>query len=94
MKTERAIIDYVKRVAVTQPQPDPVAIARNIAAAESAASNIMRTIARDMRVFLHGDAERRISPGDPWAFQANPSSILCSAKWCPAHGTSFCHEGR
>jgi hypothetical protein len=31
-------------------------------------------------------------PGDPWAFAANPSSMLCSAKFCPAYGSDFCTE--
>ena len=67
----------------------PVAVAQ----AETAASNILRHIAGDLETFRNGDPVRRILPGDPWAFQANPSSILCSPKYCPAFGTTFCHEG-
>lgn len=91
---ERAVIDFVRRVPVTKMQPDPLSVAHQIEHAETAAANIMRSIARDLHVFQHGDDARHIRPGDPWAFQANPSSVLCSAKWCPAFGTDFCHEGR
>jgi hypothetical protein len=94
MKIEHATIDYIKRVPISQPQPGSMSIEYEVAAAETAASNILRAIVRDLDTFLHGDDQRRIRPGDPWAFQANPSSILCSARWCPAHGTSFCREGR
>jgi hypothetical protein len=90
---ESAGIDFIQRVPVTKPQPDPVSNPVPIAPAETAASNILRSIARDLDVFRNGDPERRILPGDPWAFAANPSSILCSERWCPAYGTDFCHEG-
>jgi hypothetical protein len=84
----------VARVPVTKPQPDPVQFEVLIDPAETAASNILRSISRDIDTFRNGDPERRTLPGDPWAFLANPSSMLCGAKWCPAHGTGFCHEGR
>jgi hypothetical protein len=92
MDIAEAAIDFVQRVAVNKPQPDPVTDPVPIGPAETAAVNIIRTIARDLDVFRHGDPERRIMPGDPWAFMANPASMLCSAKWCPAHGSDFCHE--
>lgn len=31
--------------------------------------------------------------GSPNCFHANPSSQLCSQKWCPAFGTPFCRLG-
>lgn len=31
--------------------------------------------------------------GNPGCFHANPSSQLCSQKWCPAFGTKFCKLG-
>jgi hypothetical protein len=86
-------IDFIQRVGANKPQPDPTSKAVAVALAETAASNILKHIAADLETFRHGDAERRILPGDPWAFQANPSSILCSPKYCSAFGTSFCHEG-
>jgi hypothetical protein len=90
---ERASIDFIKRVPVRKPQPDPVSKLVPIAQAETAATNIIRHIEGDLKTFREGDRERRILPGDPWAFQANPSSMLCSPKYCPAFGTEFCREG-
>lgn len=91
---ESASIDFIRRVRITTPQPDPVSNPVAVAPAETAAANILRHMAGDLVTFRHGDPARRILPGDPWAFVANPSSILCSAKWCPAYGTEFCHEGQ
>jgi hypothetical protein len=93
-KIERAAIDFVKRVSPSKPQPLPVVNEAVIAHAETAAVSILRQMAMDIHTFRNGDEARRIKPGDPWAFMANPSSMLCSAKWCPAWGTEFCHEGK
>jgi hypothetical protein len=90
---EQAAVDSIQRVAIGKPQPDPVSKPVGIRQAETAAANIIRTIERDLVTFRDGDPERRIMPGDPWAFMANPQSLLCSAKFCPAFGTDFCHEG-
>jgi PD-(D/E)XK nuclease superfamily len=86
-------IDFIQRVNPDKPQPDPVSTAVAVAQAETAASNIIRHIAADLEMFRNGDPARRILPGDPWSFQANPNSILCSPKYCPAFGTEFCREG-
>jgi hypothetical protein len=86
-------IDFVRRVNPDKPQPDPVMSSVALAQAETAATNIIRHIESDLRVFREGDPDRHVLPGDPWAFQANPQSILCSPKYCPAFGTHFCREG-
>jgi hypothetical protein len=91
---DSAAIDFVQRVAVNKPQPDPVTHPVAIAPAETAATNIIRHIADDLATFRNGDPQRRILPGDPWAFLANPNSILCSPRYCSAWGTEFCHEGQ
>ena len=88
-----AAVDSIKRVSIGKPQPDPVSKPVAVAQAETAASNILRHIAGDLETFRNGDPARRILPGDPWAFQANPNSILCSPKYCSAFGTEFCREG-
>lgn len=88
----QAGIDFVQRASLKKPQPDAVRDSVPIERAEQTASNILRHIDGDLTMFREGDAERRILPGDPAAFLANPSSMLCSAKWCPAHGTEWCHE--
>lgn len=87
-----ASIDFLQRVRRTKPQPAPISKRAVIAHAETAAANILRHIAADIQTFREGDPSRGIQPGDPWSFSANPASILCSEKYCPAHGTEFCHE--
>ena len=94
IEIDEAAIDWLPRVATAKPQPDPVSVKVRLAQAETAASNIIRHMESDLRTFREGDPARRILPGDPWAFLANPASMLCSPKYCPAHGTEFCHEGR
>jgi PD-(D/E)XK nuclease superfamily len=93
-RIERASIDFVQRVSPAKPQPLPVTDEAVVAHAETAATNILRQMAIDIDTFRKGDPARRILPGDPWAFMANPASVLCSAKWCSAWGTEFCHEGK
>jgi hypothetical protein len=39
---------------------------------------------------IKADIERFIKTSNPWCFPANPMSVLCSDKYCPARGTSFC----
>lgn len=84
--------DFIQRVPLKKPQPDHVRDERDIATVESAAINTMRHIEADLKMFREGDALDFVKAGDPWAWQANPSSILCSRKWCPAFGTAFCRE--
>jgi hypothetical protein len=86
-------VDYIRRVATTAPQPLPESRAIEVERAETAAASILRHIIGDLDTFRRGDPERRFLPGDPWAFQANPSSMLCSPKYCSAYGTEFCREG-
>ena len=94
LNIERASIDFIQSVRTGKPQPAPQSTETIIAHAESAAVNIVRHIQADLHTFRHGDPVRRIKPGDPWAFLANPASMLCSPKYCAAHSTDFCHEGR
>lgn len=88
--------DYLPRVSIKHPQPSPVTYPHDLPSAETAAWAILRHIATDLRTFREGDPARGMAPGDPWAFPANPSSILCGEKWCPCWGckgaSSFCRE--
>lgn len=88
----KAVEDFLPRVSIKKPQPPGEEHRHDLAAAESAAMNVIHRMTEDLNTFMHGSDELRIRPGDPWAFPANPSSMLCSAKWCPAHGTQFCVE--
>lgn len=96
LKIERARIDYIPRVSLRKPQPAASGISRDVVLAETAAVNIIANIERGITTFRRGSDDRRIQPGDPWAFSANPNSMLCSAKYCPAYGLkgphSFCNE--
>jgi hypothetical protein len=94
VEIEDAAIDWLPRVATAKPQPSPMTVQVRLAHAETAATAIIEHMRADLRAFRDGDPERRILPGDPWAFIANPASVLCSARWCPAWGTEFCHEGK
>lgn len=92
LPTETCAEDFLQRVGSKKPQPDPVTFAHDLSSAETAAISIMRHIADALESFRGGDDDLHILPGDPWAFPANPSSILCSPKFCPAHGTAWCRE--
>jgi hypothetical protein len=94
IEIDEAAIDWLPRVATQKPQPHPVSVKVRLSQAERAESNNIRHMESDLRTFREGDPGRRILPGDPWAFLANPSSVLCSDRWCPAWGTEFCHEGK
>lgn len=88
----RAKITWVPRVPLTKAQPPAQRIAYDLAQAETAAVSVLRHVAADLKTFLDGNPAQRILPGDPWAFIANPSSMLCGSKYCPAWGTAFCRE--
>jgi len=88
------IEDWVPRAPIRHSQPRPVSFVHDLAAAESAGVAMLRHIERDVRTFEDGDPEFSIVAGDPWAFPANPSSMLCGERFCPAHGTEFCREWR
>lgn len=92
LEIESASIDFIQRVRYDKAQPKPVVQPIPIGAAETAAINILRHIEQDILVFRNGDPERRVLPGDPWAFQSNPQSLLCDPRFCPAYGTTFCHD--
>lgn len=89
---QQASIDWVPRVSSKKPQPAPEQHRHDVARCETAALAVLRHIEGDLRTFREGDMARGVLPGDPWSFVANPSSMLCGPKYCPAHGTSFCRE--
>lgn len=79
----RFIEDYVKRVP-RPPQPDPERLEYDCDRAVAISAQILRKVKLDLDNFL--------KTGDPGAFLANPQSMLCNPKYCPAHGTTFCKE--
>lgn len=94
LDVDHAAIDFIQRVGKKAEQPKPVSTSYDVAEVETAASNILRSMESDIRTFREGDLKRRISPGDPWAFLANPQSRLCAPAFCRAWGTQFCVEHR
>lgn len=78
--------DYVARVSIRDPQPDPVDISLDIEVCKSAALAVLSRIEFDLAHFK--------ATGRREAFMANTNSMLCSAKFCEAFGTDWCPESR
>lgn len=78
----RLIMDHIPRVKISAPQPAAVQTLYDPSTAEKAAWATIGFIVRDLTAFL--------ATGDPWTIPANPTSNLCSEKYCPAWGTTFC----
>jgi len=74
--------DYVPRAPISKLQPPAVTTAVDIADAEAAATTLAKRMVADLTAFR--------ATGDPWSFVANPSSMLCGERWCPAANTKFC----
>jgi hypothetical protein len=96
-RVKRARVTFIPRVHITsrtkvQAQPPAEVTYHDIGKVETAAVNVLKHIDMALTTFREGDPERGVMPGDPWAFSANPSSMLCSPKYCAAWGTDFCHE--
>lgn len=83
-ETLEVIEDWLPRVSLNKDQPLPQAIRYEITVAERSAVAVTNEIMREVDAFL--------KTGDPYAFPSNPNSVLCSAKFCPAHGTKFCRD--
>lgn len=81
-KTERLIIDHIKRTKLKKPQDLPETVEYNVEDSEKEAKAIYKRIMADVNEFL--------STGDPLSFMANLHSNLCSPKYCSAHGTEWC----
>lgn len=80
--TTGAMIDFIKREALGKPQPDVVSEPLSIEAAERMAHSIMTD--------FFGKIEGFARNGDPGLMIPNPSSQLCSAKFCRLHGKNAC----
>lgn len=77
---------FAKRVRANKPQPEPEWREHDLATARKSAWSTIKSIQETMERF----AEKR----NPYAIPANPMSLMCSPKYCPAFGTEFCkvHE--
>ncbi|MFT4118733.1 MAG: PD-(D/E)XK nuclease family protein [Bradyrhizobium sp.] len=82
VNVSEALIDWLPRAPKTQPQPGVETQQFSVSTCERAAHATIQFIKRDLSRFR--------STGDPWSFAANPMSMVCTRRYCPAHGTKFC----
>lgn len=81
---KRLVEDFVQRA---KKPIDAVEIDYSPEDAIAAARGVLAAVTSQVDAF-------RKDPSKPWAFPANPRSMLCSDRHCPAFGTNFCKEGR
>lgn len=86
MTVYRVIEDYIARVAVTKEQPPVRHVIYELEACEQQCD---RTIVSIHDTFAQFDKRQSID-----VFTPNPSSSLCSDKFCPLHSTDACPFGR
>lgn len=84
----RLMVDFVKRSRIAKPQASVVTSEYDRADSECAAMGTITAIKRDVTRF------RDSGSADPWAFLANPGSMMCGDKYCEAWGTDWCRVGR
>lgn len=85
-------VDFIRRTPKSKPQEPPVSETYDQDACERAAWSIIERIRADISEF-----RRRVVAGDEplaEAFLANPMSMMCRPRFCPAHGTHWCDLGR
>jgi hypothetical protein len=80
-------ITFIKRVRAAKPQPAPIRREHDVQVAKRVAFSTAHAIIEGMERFA--DGPRR---GSPYTIPANPMSLMCSRKYCPAWGTGFCRE--
>lgn len=83
---EQITEDFVQRVSPKRAQPRAVERVFDRLQCEQAAAAIVGLIQHQMNAFAE--------TGSPWSFPANPNSMLCSDRFCPAFGTEWCSEWR
>ncbi len=83
----RVVEDYVPRGRIDRPQKPPVSTEYPVATSEQFARAVLNRIDTAVQGFT--------KDGSPWNFIPNAASMLCSDRFCPAWGTTFCraHKG-
>lgn len=81
---ERLFEDYIARVPVKDVQPQPQVTEYD--------KNLCERIAHRRLTRLIAQLEEFKEASDPQIFYANPMSMLCQDRFCPAWGTEFCKE--
>lgn len=74
--------DFLPRVRLDKEQPAPVEIDYDPDYCERIASNVINDVEEKYTQF--------VETGDPMVFTANPNSMLCMERFCPAWGTTLC----
>lgn len=82
---KEAEVHYIPRTDLKKEQPLPHSVSYNLHDVEPLALEIVGRMKDDHIRFID-------TGGDPYAFLPNPGSMLCSPKYCPAHGTDFCRH--
>lgn len=85
-EVSRLTVDFIKRGSIRQPQPMAEVHTMPVGVAEAAAWAALREIRR-LTAAWRANAWR-----DPTVWLANPQSILCGDRYCPAWGTRWCRE--
>lgn len=79
---KRMEVDFIQRVRLSHPQPLPERIVYDVGTVERLTWAVLKRVKADYDAFsANGDLE---------TFLPNPSSVLCSPKYCPLWGTKGC----
>lgn len=79
---ETVVIDHLPRKNPDKPHPGCTVYEYQVEPCKQEARAVIVTVQEAFTRFM--------VTRDEHSFPANPSSILCSDKWCPAWGTDFC----
>lgn len=82
---KEARINWLRRCGISKPQPDVIFKLFEVAIAEREALKVVDAIKRGWQLF--GETN------EPEVFAANPGSMRCKARFCPAYDTGFCRIG-
>ena len=78
----KASIDFIQRSKKTKPQNEIEIVEYQIELCEHEAWQTVLNVKNDLNRF--------IQTGQWYEFRGNPQTMLCSEKYCNAHGTDFC----
>ena len=76
---------YLATAPLDKPQPKAEFADYNVEDSARFARSMLDNIIDDHAKFEN-------TGGDRFSFRANPASLLCGPKYCPAYGTTFCKE--
>lgn len=81
-KVNGLAIDFIKRCPKTKPQDPAQEMVYPVDACQTVAWEIVQRVKADALAFQ--------AEPDPGVFLCNPMSMMCTPRYCPAHGTDFC----